>query len=254
VTQTWDPATYARDARFVAELGAPVVELLSPKPGERILDLGCGDGALSTDLAALGCEVVGIDSSEAQVEAARARGLDARVMDARALEFTEEFDAVFSNAVLHWVRDPDAAIAGAWRALRPGGRFVGEFGGDKCVERIRQALIAALDRRGFDGAAYDPWYFPRPEDYRPRLERAGFRVSSIALIPRPTPLTAGMRPWLEIFAGPFISALSPDARDGYLDEVVDRLRPALCNAEGQWTADYTRLRFRAERPAHGAGA
>ena len=122
--QTWDPERYARNARFVSDLGMPVVELLDPKPGERILDLGCGDGALTRKLVDMGCEVVGVDGSAEQVQAACARGLDARVGRAARLEFEGEFDAVFSNAVLHWVKDADAAIAGVWHALRPGGRFV----------------------------------------------------------------------------------------------------------------------------------
>ena len=129
--QRWDPARYARNAGFVADLGQPVVELLAPVRGERILDLGCGDGALTRLLAESGARVVGVDSSAEQTAAARARGLDVRVMDGERLDFTAEFDAVFSNAALHWMRDPDAVVAGVWRALKPGGRFVGEFGGRK---------------------------------------------------------------------------------------------------------------------------
>ena len=129
IPQTWNPDQYARNAGFVPALGLPVVELLDPQPGERILDLGCGDGVLTEKLASLGCQVVGVDSSAAQVAAAQARGLDARVVDAHELPFEAEFDAVFSNAALHWMRQPEAVIAGVWRALEPGGRFVGELGG-----------------------------------------------------------------------------------------------------------------------------
>lgn len=245
--QTWDPDGYARHARFVADLGMPVVELLAPRPGERVLDLGCGDGALTAKLVALGCEVVGIDASEPLVAAARQLGIDARVMDAEALGFAAEFDAVFSNAVLHWMRRPDAVIAGVHRALRPHGRFVAECGGHGCVATIRDALIAALDRRGIDGAAFDPWFFTTAEDYRARLERGGFVVDSIAVFPRPTPLPGDIAGWLETFAQSFSHALPAVERPGYLAEVCEVLRPVLCDAAGRWTADYTRLRFAAHR-------
>jgi len=247
--QRWDPERYAQHARFVSELGMPVVELLAPRPGERILDLGCGDGALTAKLVEAGCEVVGVDGSAAQVEAARRLGLDARVMDARRLEFVSEFDAVFSNAALHWVKDADAAIAGVWRALRPGGRFVAECGGHGCVATIEAAVVAALARRGFDGAALNPWYFPTDAEYRRRLEARGFAVRSIALIPRPTPLPGDVVGWLETFAGSFLAPVPEAERPVLLAEVRDALRPALCDADGRWTADYVRLRFAADRPA-----
>lgn len=247
-SQQWDPEQYARNARFVADLGQPVVELLAPVPGERILDLGCGDGALTVKLRDLGCDVVAVDSSAAQVEAARALGLDARVADASALPFAGEFNAVFSNAVLHWIHDAARPIDGAWRALRPGGRFVAEFGGHRCVEKIRSALIDALNRRGIDGAARDPWYFPTPEAYGALLEARGFVISSIALIPRPTPLPGDMTAWLETFAQNFTAALPPGDRSAYLLDVQESLRPALCDVNGAWTADYTRLRFAAHKP------
>jgi trans-aconitate methyltransferase len=247
--QTWDPDRYARHARFVTELGTPVVELLAPQPRERILDLGCGDGALTAKLAALGCVVVGIDSSAEQIEAAKALGIDARVGDGEHLDFSGEFDAVFSNAALHWMKRPDVVIAGVWRALKPGGRFVAELGGHGCVAKIKRALVAALDRRGIDGEAANPWYFPTVEDYRARLEARGFRVDFIALIPRPTPLPSHLRDWLEIFGASFISMVPPAERSAYLDEVTEALRPELADGDGKWTADYVRLRLAAAKPA-----
>ena len=245
--QTWDPERYARNARFVSDLGMPVVELLDPKPGERILDLGCGDGALTEKLVALGCEVVGVDGSAAQVEAARARGLDARVVRAERLEFGAEFDAVLSNAVLHWVKDADAAIDGVWRALRPNGRFVGELGGHRCVDKIRTAMHDALRRRGLDPMAYDPWYFPTPEDYGARLEARGFAIEHLVLFPRPTPLPGDVTGWLETFGESFLAAVRAEERPALLVEVREQLRPDLCDPEGAWTADYTRLRFSARK-------
>jgi trans-aconitate methyltransferase len=246
-TQTWDPATYAKNARFVSDLGSPVLELLAPQPGERILDLGCGDGALTRKIAGLGCEVVGVDSSAPQVEAARTLGLDARVMNAEDLPFRDEFDAVFSNAVLHWIRRADAMIGSVYGSLRPGGRFVAECGGHGCVNKIRTALVQALDRRGINGESRVPWYFPTPADYATRLERAGFRVNSIALIPRPTPLPGDIIRWLETFAHNFLAGLAGPARDEYLHEVRATLEPQLVNPDGVWVADYVRLRFSASK-------
>jgi SAM-dependent methyltransferase len=247
-SQTWDPERYARNARFVSDLGAPVVELLAPRAGERILDLGCGDGALTQRLAAIGCDVVGVDGSAAQVVAARARGLDCRVMDGEQLAFDAAFDAVFSNAALHWMKRADDVIAGVWRALRAGGRFVGECGGHGCVATIAHALELSLADRGIDARAVNPWYFPTIEDYGGRLRAKGFVVRSIELIPRPTPLPGDVTGWLETFAESFTNALAPSQRSVFLEEVKEHLRPDLCDAEGNWTADYVRLRFAADKP------
>jgi len=245
--QTWDPDRYARNARFVADLGAPVVDLLAPHAGERILDLGCGDGVLTAKLASLGCQVTGVDASPQQIDAAQKLGLDARVMNGEALDFNGEFDAVFSNAALHWMRDPAKVIAGVNRALRPQGRFVGELGGHGCVARIKKALVEALNRRGVDGEAASPWYFPTVEDYSEQLTRGGFVVSYIALIPRPTLLPGDVTGWLETFAESFTSTLPPAERRSYIAEVREALRPELSDAEGKWTADYVRLRFGANK-------
>ncbi len=245
--QSWDPDRYARNARFVADLGMPVVELLAPQAGERILDLGCGDGYLTAKLAALGCDVLGIDGSAAQVEAARKIGVKAEVMDGSRLAFDSEFDAVFSNATLHWMKDADAVIAGAWKALKPGGRFVAECGGDGCVSQIRSALAQALAQRGFDFESLNPWYFPTAEEYGKRLEKQGFRVEEIRVFPRPTSLPGEMKDWLETFAESFTAPLSPSEKPLFLSQVQETLRPALCDARGKWTADYTRLRFKAAK-------
>lgn len=247
--QRWDPDRYARNARFVADLGAPLVDLLAPEPGEAILDLGCGDGALTEMLVARGAVVVGVDGSAEQAAAARSRGLDARQADGEALDFEAAFDAVFSNAALHWMRKADAVIEGVWRALRPGGRFVGEMGGAGNVAGITAALLAVLERRGIDGRAANPWYFPTPEDYRRRLEARGFEVRSIALIDRPTPLPGPIADWLDTFAESFLKLVPAEARGDLAAEVSEALRPTHRDAEGRWTADYVRLRFSARKPA-----
>ena len=245
--QSWDPDRYARNARFVSELGMGVVELLAPRAGERILDLGCGDGVLTEALIAAGCTVVGIDASPAQVAATRARGIEAQVGHGEQLAFHDEFDAVFSNAALHWMKDPDKVIAGVRRALRAGGRFVGEFGGHGGIATIASAIYAALAERGLDGDRFNPWYFPTAEEYRGRLEQQGFEVRSIVLFPRPTPLPADITGWLETFAESFTAAVPVEDRPAFIAEVRERLGPALCDASGRWTADYVRLRFAAHR-------
>ncbi|APX92344.1 SAM-dependent methyltransferase [Halomonas sp. 1513] len=243
--QHWNADDYARHADFVPTLGSEVVKLLAPQAGERILDLGCGDGALTERLAKLGVDVLGVDASEAMVAAARERGLTARQLDAHQLPFDHEFDAVFSNAALHWMLEPQAVIAGVKRALKPGGRFVAEFGGHGNVAAICTALLASLQFRGISARGRHPWYFPTAEEYRRLLENAGFRVEEIALIPRPTPLSTGMAGWLETFANPFLHGLDEDVREAVLENTLTLLAHSLRDDTGHWSADYVRLRVRA---------
>ena len=244
--QRWDPENYRKNASFVSELAGPVLDLLGPVPGERILDLGCGEGTIAQILVEGGCDVVAVDASQDQVAAARRRGLDARVADATALDFAGEFDAVFSNAVLHWVKDADAAIAGVRRALKPGGRFVAEFGGHGNVAAIVAGLEKVLGRRGIDAKALNPWYFPTPDAYARKLEAAGFRLAEIGLHPRPTPLPGDIAGWLETLAQPFVDAMPAVARPAMLSELAADLAPVLQRADGVWTADYVRLRVAAD--------
>src|SRR5258705_559687 len=246
-TQHWSPDTSVRNARFVSDLGAGVFELLAPQRGERVLDLGCGDGALTEKLVAAGCRVIAVDSSAEQIGAARARGLDARRGRAETLPFKGEFDAVFSNAVLHWIPDAAAVIASVHRALKPRGRFVAEFGGVGCVQTVRLALIDEATRRGLDGAALDPWFFPTDAAYRALLEAHGFVVRAITLFPRPTPLPGDITDWLETFAQPFLGAVPPEDRAAFIQEVRDAVAPALFDPARGWTADYVRLRFSATK-------
>ncbi|HEV7220712.1 MAG TPA: class I SAM-dependent methyltransferase [Terriglobales bacterium] len=247
-SQVWNADRYAANAPFVPALGQPVLDLLNVQPGERILDLGCGDGVLTGKIVALGAEVVGVDSSHDMVQASKSRGLDARVANAYHLDFHREFDAVFSNAALHWMKDdPDAVIAGVSRALKPRGRFVGEMGGHGNVAAITVALLSTLERRSVvNPASLVPWYYPTVEEYRTKLEIGGLLVNYIELIPRPTPLPTGMTAWIETFAMPFIRSLPEEEHKPAIDEVVARLRPVLCDEKAQWTADYVRLRFMAE--------
>ncbi len=245
--QSWNAEGYAKHARFVAELGVPVVELLAPKADERILDLGCGDGVLTKRLVALGCTVIGVDASPDLVAAARDLGIDARVGDGEALTFVEEFDAVFSNAALHWMKRQASVIDGVFRALRPKGRFVAELGGAGCVDTIVRALEAALERRGIDGRAASPWCFPSAEAYAGMLETRGFAVKEARLFARPTRLPTGIRGWVETFGRAYLDQLAREAQDDFIEEVERTVNPALIDANGAIIADYVRLRFAAEK-------
>ena len=246
--QTWSADSYSTHARFVADLAGAVVGWLAPAPGERILDLGCGDGALTVKLAEAGASVKGIDKSADLLAAARALGLDVEEGDGHALTFDREFDAVFSNAALHWMSQPEQVIDGVWRALKPGGRFVAEFGGHGNVAAIVTAMRAVGIRRAGDPALAGPWFFPSPEVYADMLSSRGFEVKRIGLFPRPTPLKTGMKAWLKVFRKPFFEQFDEEM-EAVLQEVEDLLRPSLCDARGNWTADYARLRVEAVKPA-----
>ncbi|MFG6667004.1 class I SAM-dependent methyltransferase [Halomonas sp. HNIBRBA4712] len=246
--QHWNSRQYAEHASFVPTLGQDVLDLLAARPGERILDLGCGDGALTERIKAQGAEVLGVDAAEEMVEAALARGLEAKRIDAYQLPFDHEFDAVFSNAALHWMLDPQTVLAGVARALKPGGRFVAEFGGHGNVAAICTALIASLQFRGISARGRHPWYFPTTEEYAHLLETAGFKVDSIALIPRPTPLPTGMQAWLETFAQPFFHGLDEDLKITVMDNTLTLLSHTLSDGQGHWSADYVRLRVVAHLP------
>lgn len=245
MTQTWDPHQYEQHGAFVHQLAGGVLDWLAPKASERILDLGCGDGQLSNRIVAAGASVAGLDSSPQMVAAAQALGVEAIVGDAEALPFeSHSFDAVFSNAALHWVRDHDAMLNGARRVLRPGGRFVAEFGGFGNIAAIRVAMRAAIEKFGFDGSKDDVNYYPTPQIYTRRLEQHGFTVERMALIPRPTPLPeSGMSGWIKTFRRGVLESLPEDVRGKIVEEAVRLLAPALKDEEGNWIADYVRLRF-----------
>ncbi len=243
-SQHWDAGRYAANAGFVPALGESVAELLAPQANERILDLGCGDGVLTGKLAQSGAQVIGVDASPELVAAARARGVQAQVVDGHALAFDNAFDAVFSNAALHWMRQPERVLRGVRRALRPGGRFVAEMGGHGNVATITTALRAAIRLHGEADPAF-AWYFPTADAYASLLQDHGFRVDSIALRPRPTPLPTGMAGWLRTFADPWLAGIAAERHAAILDTATELMAPALRDDAGAWTADYVRLRFHA---------
>lgn len=250
----WRAEDYGRNARFVAHLAADLIEWLAPVAGETMLDLGCGDGALTERIVQAGAEVIGADGSSAMVAAAQARGLNAVVADGQRLDAVPEldrtFDAVFSNAALHWMRDePQAVIDGVFARLKPGGRFVAEMGGAGNIAPIHAALRAEADAREIDPDTLDPWYFPSETTYLDRLATAGFHIERSHSFERPTQLPGDVADWLTTLARPFVTAFAEgEARDDYVAAVRGRLAGEMRHRDGQWIAPYVRLRFVARKP------
>lgn len=241
-TSEWDAADYARVGGFVPALGQAALDLLDPQPGEHILDVGCGDGTLTLKIKEAGADVVGIDNSLSMIGAARAKRLDARLMDAAELKFAEAFDAAFSNATLHWVIDKERAARAIWFALKPGGRFAGEMGGEGNLARLREALDDVLVVRGYGPPTYAANWYPSVEEFVAVYEGVGFVDVDARLIERPTPLEHGVAAWVTTFRRGWLdrAGVPEEERSAIADEVADRV--------GTNIADYVRLRFMMRKP------
>ena len=241
-TSQWDAGDYARVGGFVPALGEAALDLLDPQPGEHILDVGCGDGTLTLKIKERGADVVGIDNSLSMVAAAKAKGLDARLIDAADLKFAEAFDAAFSNATLHWVLDKERAARAIWFSLKPGGRFAGEMGGEGNLARLREALDDELVARGFGPPTYAANWYPSVEDFSAVYESAGFRQIDARLIDRPTLLEHGVAAWVTTFRAGWLdrAGVPAEERPAIAEAVADRVGPD--------TADYVRLRFLMRKP------
>jgi trans-aconitate 2-methyltransferase len=247
---TWDPARYQDRHSFVWRYGAGLLELLAPQPAERILDVGCGTGQLTAEIAQSGAHVIGLDSSADMLIEARKNYSDIpfALADAAEFDFPEPFDAVFSNAALHWVKNADSAAASIARALRPGGRFVAEFGGKGNIALVQAALRAVL---GPSGDEQSPWYYPSIAEYSAILDRHGLEVRNASLFDRPTPLEGehGLDQWLRMFiTGTYLRRYSQEQAESILRQLVEHLAPKLCR-DGVWTVDYRRIRVLAVRNA-----
>ena len=257
LSSRWSATDYATNAAFVPALGAAALDLLAPQPGELILDLGCGDGTLTQRISTTGAHAIGLDASQEMVEAARGRGIDAFVADAQALDLAEQatrfgqFDAAFSNAALHWMLDPDAVASGVFAVLKPGGRFVGEMGGEGNIATLRKGIRDELTERGYPVPAEDPQWYPAVEQFVRLYACAGFTAINAQLIPRPTPLPAGVAGWVKTFRSGWldVAEVPESAREEVADAIEARLQPALQQPDGSWVADYVRLRFTMVKPA-----
>lgn len=241
--QTWNAKLYEQKHAFVWQYGEALLQLLAPQAGERILDLGCGTGQLTAQIAQT-AEVLGLDYSAEMIANAKANypNLAFAVADARNFEVEQPFDAVFSNATLHWIPEADAVIRSIYKALKPGGRFVAELGGRGNVQSIVTALNQALQQVGV--AELNLWYFPSISEYATRLEQQGFEVRYAVLFDRPTPLTdgaAGLANWLNMFAAP-LAQLSSEQRQQVVQQVENQLRSAYYQ-DGNWIIDYRRLQI-----------
>jgi trans-aconitate methyltransferase len=247
-TITWNAELYQSSHAFVWQFGRDLLTMLLPKPGERILDVGCGTGQLTADIAKSGADVIGLDQSAEMIATAKNNFPQVRfeVADIAAAEYDKEFDAVFSNAALHWVRNQEGAITAIGRALKPGGRLVFEMGGRGNIRHIWNAAKQALSDMGVrDPEKLSPWFYPSIGEYAPMLESRGLAVTFAVLFDRPTPLEGGeggLRNWLEMF-GMFAShVLGPEQREEMLRRVEAAAKPALFH-NGEWTVDYGRLRM-----------
>lgn len=245
--QNWNADEYKKHASFVPSLSNEVMDLLSPQQGEEILDIGCGDGELTFEIKQIGCSVIGIDSSSSMVKSTKKRGIEAYVIDGHKLTYQDKFDAVFSNAALHWLTKPEQVIKGVYKALKLNGRFVAEFGGNGNIAALIKAMQEVFDENKDFGDFIQPWYFPTISEYKELLEKNGFEVKNIKLIPRPTPLNCGVEKWLEIFAEGITNHLNIEQTKLFLSLVEDKLSTILYTDDDGWVADYVRLRFEAKK-------
>ena len=241
-TSQWDAADYARVGAFVPELGAAALDLLDPQFGERVLDVGCGDGTLTHKIVERGASVVGVDNSPELAAVARATGLDVRIGDAAEMTFESEFDAAFSNAALHWMLDKERVAAAIFRALEPGGRFAGEMGGQGNLARMREALDAELVIRGYVSPNQAGNWYPSAEEFAAIYDAAGFEQIDARLIERPTPLPHGIAAWVTTFRKGWLDRAR--VPEGERAEIAD----AVAASVDSDTADYVRLRFIMRKP------
>ena len=240
----WNADKYNKHANFVSNLALNVLKLLNPLQDEKILDLGCGDGTLAVEIKKFNANVVAVDLSQSMVEKTKKKGIDASVMSVTELTFINEFDAVFSNAVLHWVVDSETAIIKIFNSLKNNGRFIAEFGGYGNIKYLIDAMQEVFSNHKEYGKFSNPWFFPKDTEYKKLLESNGFIVEYIELIPRATKID-DISNWLDIFANGIVSHLSKEQQNDFKQEVRVLLKPKIYTEKDGWVADYVRLRLKA---------
>jgi len=245
--QSWDANLYDGKLGFVAEFGKGLLSLLEPQYGEKILDLGCGTGDLTAEIAASGADPVGLDMSVEMIQKAQLKYPSLQFLqgDGENFQLKQCFDAVFSNAALHWMKRPEKVVSSVWGVLRQGGRFTAEFGGKGNVETIVKAIAAVLETHGVDPMERNPWYFPSIGEYAQILESQGFRLTYAAHFDRPTPLKdgdKGLDHWLNMFGDSFFKGFSEGQKELIFNQVKEQVRPELYDGN-QWIADYKRIRI-----------
>ena len=244
VSQHWEKEKYEKNARFVSDYGKELIEWMNPKKDEYILDLGCGDGVLTKEISKYGCKVLGLDGSQKFVEATRKLGVDAIQGDAQNMNFENEFDAIFSNAALHWMTNPDKVLEGVSKALKKGGRFVVEMGCKGNVEKIENAMFEVARRHNFK--AVKCWFFPTEKEETELLNKYGLKVKRMISFSRPTLLPTGIKGWLQTFSAPAFVNIPKEMHEKLIDEIAEKVEKELeKNENGQIIADYVRLRFEA---------
>ncbi|MGY4691762.1 class I SAM-dependent methyltransferase [Salibacterium sp. K-3] len=242
----WNAELYDGKHSFVSTYGNDLVDLLNPKKGQHILDLGCGTGDLAKQLNDFGADVEGVDKSENMIEQAKTKypNIKFAVEDATALEYKDEFDAVFSNAALHWVKPPKKALYCIYNSLKENGRFVAEFGGKGNVHRITTEIRNQLKALGLP--YYEdrfPWFFPSVGEYTTLMEEVGFRVTFANHFDRPTPLEGetGLRHWMEMFGKTMFEEFDNESVHKVITNVENNLKESMFK-ENKWIADYKRIR------------
>lgn len=242
----WNTNLYDQQHSFVSKYGKNLIELLEPTAGEKILDLGCGTGDLAQQLDELRVDVIGVDRSEKMIDQAKTKypSIEFSVQDARSLEFQQEFDAIFSNATLHWIKPPSQALQCLYNSLKKGGRFVAEFGGKGNVQTITNAIIQQIEEAGFEfQAEHNPWFFPSISEYSTLMETVGFRVTYAQHFDRPTKLEGenGLKNWIHMFANQLFEGIPVDKKAEMITKVEMQLKELLFK-DDHWIADYKRIR------------